>query len=329
MAFAQASVEQAESVAALAHEAGVPLLGPNSIGFVNYARSSAGTWSVPARCDTGGIALVIQSGATYAVANSIEPRARFSLTVHPGQEIGVTVATIADYALSLPGTRVLGLFLETIRDPESFDAMLAAAAARNVAVVALKVGRTESGARHVVSHAGRLAGGEAAFAAVCRRHGVVRVDDMDEWWATLLVLGALPKLGPGGLVAITDSGGQRALLADHAETIGLAWADIGEATRGNLAASLPSDLPPVNPLDAWAGQPNWIDVFANCLDAMVADPVAALGVVVTEFGAAITDPLPQGMAEVCRRVAAARPSRSSPPPPPAANSTRRSACPGS
>lgn len=297
----------AERVAAMAREAGVPLLGPNSIGFVNYAEACAGSWSIPLGVEAGPIALIIQSGATYATANSVEPRARFGLTAHPGQEADVTVGAIMDYALRLPGVRVVGLMIETFRDPPAFEAALVEAARRDIAVVALKIGRTESGARHVVSHAGKLAGSEAGFAALCRRHAVARAETMDEWWSTLLLLGGIPRLGPGGVAAITDSGGQRALLADHAEAVGVRWARIAGPTRDRIAARLAPDLPATNPLDAWGGEPDWIDRFTASLDDLARDPDTAIAMAVTEYGAAASDPVPRGVAEVCRRVAATAP----------------------
>ena len=56
-----------------------------------------------------------------------------------------TCATVTDYmewALYQPETRVIGLFIETIRDPAGFLRILALARQREVPVVALKVGRT-------------------------------------------------------------------------------------------------------------------------------------------------------------------------------------------
>lgn len=107
--------------------------------------------------------------------------------------------------------------------------------------------------------------------------------------------------------AITDSSGQRAVLADHAEAIGVPWAPIGEATRARIPARLAPDLPATNPLDAWCGEPDWIDRFTASLDDLARDPDTAIAVAMTEYGAAATDPVPRGVAEVCRRVAATAP----------------------
>ncbi|MFO0996196.1 MAG: acetate--CoA ligase family protein [Alphaproteobacteria bacterium] len=291
-------------VAAMAREADLPLLGPNTIGYTNYVHRTAGSWILAAgSTEPGPVALIIQSGSTYSFANTVEPRVRFSLTAQPGQEAVLTFADVADYALTLPETKVLGLFIETVRDADGFVRLLETARGRAVPVVVLKIGRTEAGARHVESHAGRLAGSAKAFDAVCRRHGAVLTESMDEWWSTLQLLSHVRELGPGGIAAVTDSGGQRALLSDHAEAIGVPWAEINEATKARLKKRLSYGLPATNPVDCWGGEADWVGVFSDCLEAVVEDPDAAIGVNFTDFGASDADKWPSGSAETCRRVA--------------------------
>ncbi len=292
-------------VAAMAREAKLPLLGPNTIGYTNYVHRTAASWILPPdSIETGSVALIIQSGSTYGFANTVEPRVRFSLTAQPGQEAVLTFADVADYALSLPETKVLGLFIETVRDPAGFIKLLETARARAIPVVVMKIGRTDAGARHVESHAGRLAGSATAFDAVCRRHGAIIALSMDEWWSTLLLFSHVRELGPGGVAAVTDSGGQRALLTDHAEAIGLKWAEINDTTKQRLAKRLAYGLPATNPVDCWGGEADWIGVFSDCLEAVVEDPDSAIGVNFTDYGASDTDKWPSGSAEICRRVAA-------------------------
>jgi acyl-CoA synthetase (NDP forming) len=292
-------------VAAMAREARLPLLGPNTIGYTNYVSRTAGSWIFPPdSTEPGPVALIIQSGSTYGFANTVEPRIRFSLTAQPGQEAVLTFVDVAEYALSLSETKVLGLFIETVRDSAGFISLLETARARAIPVVVLKIGRTEAGARHVESHAGRLAGSATAFDAVCRRYGAVIAQSMDEWWSTLLLFSHVRELGPGGVAAVTDSGGQRALLTDHAEAIGLKWAEINDTTKQRLAKRLAYGLPATNPVDCWGGEADWISVFSDCLEAVVEDPDSAIGVNFTDYGADDTDKWPSGSAETCRRVAA-------------------------
>src|SRR5262249_22771154 len=128
----------------------------------------------------GSIALIAHSGSVFGALAHNDPRLRFALAISPGQELTTTMADYLAYAVDRPEVKVVGLFMETARDPHGFREALARAAERNVAVVALKTGRTEAAARAAFTHTGALAGNDAAFDALFDRYGVVRVDTLDE-----------------------------------------------------------------------------------------------------------------------------------------------------
>lgn len=257
--------------------------GANSMGFFNFR---SGVWACG--FDTrknhvrgGNVALISQSGSGMCGIVDCEERIDFDLAISTGQELSVTLDEYLDYALEQPEIRVIGLFIETVRNPEGMIAALTKAADKQIPVVAIKVGRTEFSARMAITHSGAIAGSDAAYQALFDRYGVQRVNDMDEL-ATALILFAQPHpVGPGGLVAIHDSGGERQLLIDLAEQMGVPLARISKATRDLLAARLDPGLPAVNPLDAWgAGGPGSDQIMADCFSALLADEQAALGAVV-------------------------------------------------
>lgn len=289
---------------AFAREAGVPMLGPNTIGYVNYAKATLGTWVPPARQPPGGIAAILQSGSFYSFATLTDPRLRFSFTAHPAQEANVTTAEIIDYALDLPETRVLGLYLEIVRDPRAFAAMLEKADARDIPVVVLKPGRGEAARSAIATHTGRLAAPDALIDAVFARHHVHRVSSMDEWWTTLTLFSHVRETGPGGLAALTDSGGQRALLMDEAEALGVPLARFSAATAEVLRARLAPDLAAENPVDFWGGEEALSDHVAHLLGAALGDDDTALAVVMSEYGTvpgdAFTDDVAAGLAAGAR-----------------------------
>src|SRR5439155_15842242 len=130
-------------------------------------------------------------------------------------------------------------------------AALARAWDRDVPVVAMKVGRATSAREMVTAHSGALAGEDGAFEALFDAHGVLRVESLDEMCDTLELFVAGRRAGPGGLAAIHDSGGERALLIDAAESSGVRLATISGQTSERLAEVLEPGLPAVNPLDAW------------------------------------------------------------------------------
>src|SRR5439155_14050966 len=116
------------------------------------------------------------------------------------------------HALGLDSTRAVAIFMEAVREPDAFRAALARAWDRDVPVVAMKVGRATSAREMVTAHSGALAGEDGAFEALFDAHGVLRVESLDELCDTLELFVAGRRAGPGGLAAIHDSGGERALL---------------------------------------------------------------------------------------------------------------------
>jgi acyl-CoA synthetase (NDP forming) len=261
------------------------LCGGNSNGLYNFAH---GLWvcGFETRGDhrTGGVTLITHSGSVFNALVDCEARIDYNIAVSSSQELNVTLADYMDFALDQPSTRVVGLFMETARDPEGFVAALAKARAMAVPVVALKVGRSAKGAAMAESHSGALVGHDGAYQALFEHYGVVRVDSLDEMAATLMLFAQPRPVGPGGLATIHDSGGERALILDLAEPLGVPFAELRPATIARLEAALDPGLPAVNPLDAWGtGADYWGD-FTSCLSAMMQDPGTAVGAVVADRG---------------------------------------------
>jgi len=274
-----------ERIRAKALAAGMAICGGNGNGFYNF---NEGLWicGFETRLDhrPGGVALITHSGSVFNALVDAEARLDFNIAVSSGQELVTTAADYLDFALEDPTTTVIGLFIETARDPEGFRAGLEKAARKGIPVVALKVGRTAESARMATSHSGALVGDDGAYQALFDRYGVVRVATLDEMAATLMMFAQPHPVGPGGLVTIHDSGGERALLIDLAEDTGTPFAELSADTLAKVAARLDPGLPAVNPLDAWGTGHDYWGIFTDCLTAMLQDEAAALGAVVCDRG---------------------------------------------
>ncbi len=276
-----------ERLRAIAREAGVLVCGANCMGFVNSLSGVRATWidvEDDAWFEPGAIALISHSGTCFLTLQFVDPRHRHNLCVSAGQELTVTAADYMDYALEQESTRAIALFLETVRDPEGFLAALDKAVARDVPVVAIKVGRTERSAELARSHSGALAGDDAAYEAVFDHYGVLRVDSWDELAATTRLLSHRKTLAPGGLAGVMDSGGARGMLIDMADRMGVPLADIGPDTAGTLAGLLEYGLEPVNPTDIWGTGRDWENVCVGCMGALADDGDSALTGMFSDLG---------------------------------------------
>ncbi|MFO1172252.1 MAG: acetate--CoA ligase family protein [Hyphomicrobiaceae bacterium] len=266
-----------ERLRSKAHAARIALCGPNCMGFyVPTIGLRVASFPSPAGLRKGGIAWLAQSGSAFSALCHNDRRLGFSLCVSTGAESVVTVADTMRWAVLSGETRVVGLFLESVRAPERFKAALEIAAERRVPVVALKVGRTAKSAAMAQTHTGALAGNDAAYRALFATYGVHQVDDLDEMSAVLALFDTPRRVGRGGLATLHDSGGERELIVDLAERHGVPFGQISDATKARLAVELDPGLHAENPLDAWGTARDFSARFQRCIAALSADPDVAL-----------------------------------------------------
>ncbi len=265
-----------ERLARIARDAGIAVCGGNCMGFVNLERRlRAVGFYEPKGLEPGPLAFISHSGSAFSALLHNDRGLRFNLAVSSGQELVTTAADYLRYALSRSGTRAIGLFIETVRDPVAFRAALDLAAERDVPIVALKVGREALTRQMVAAHSGALAGEDGAYEALFEAHGALRVESLDELADTLALFSQGRRAGPGGLASIHDSGGERALIVDAAAAAGVPLARISEGTTARLAAALEEGLLPVNPLDFWGTGRDAPEIIAECARALLADPAVA------------------------------------------------------
>ncbi len=261
-------------LASIARSAGMALCGGGCMGFVNV---TAGVRAVGyVERDTlprGPVAFISHSGSVFSAVLRTRRHLGFTLVVSAGQELVTTAASYLEYVLEAGETRVVGLLLETLRDPDLMRAGLARAAEEGVAVVALTVGGSEAGRAMVAAHSGTLGGADGAWEALFDAYGVVRVGDLDELTDTLelFAAGRRAPVGGQGIATVHDSGAERALVVDLAESVGVPFAPLGDDTTHRLRALLDPGLVPGNPLDVWGTGADTEALFGRCLTAMAED----------------------------------------------------------
>jgi acetate---CoA ligase (ADP-forming) len=247
-----AAAPTTERLAARARELGAALLGPNCMG--TYAPGGPAAWigRAPETTAPGSVAALAQSGSIADAFLSLGGRVGFRVVVSSGAEAVTDAADYLRFFAEDEETRAVGLFLETVRRPDAFKDALRACAEAGKPVACLKVGRSDAAARAALTHTGALVGSGRAFSAVLRRYGAIEVEDFHELVETLEILGR--KRLPRGrrLAAISESGGECALLADQAEAAGIPFQPLPDATAARLREEFPNYLAPGNPLDAWA-----------------------------------------------------------------------------
>jgi acyl-CoA synthetase (NDP forming) len=214
---------------ARARELGVRLLGPNSMGVIDVPGRLALSVNAVLEMDVlpcGTTSIVSQSGTMLGTLLS-RGAARglgFAKLVSVGNESDIGVGELVDLLAADPGTRVILLFLETIRDAERLARAARAAHAAGKAIAAYKLGRSALGEAAALSHTGALAGSDAALDAYFRDCGIVRVDMLE----TLLEIAPLLEgrkpmdlNRPGRVTVVTTTGGGAASVVDRLGLLGV------------------------------------------------------------------------------------------------------------
>ncbi len=258
-----------------ARAAGVRLIGPNCLGFMNIARNVYATFS-PApgvgRVSAGRIGLVSQSGAFGAYAYSMA-RARgvgLSLWATTGNEADVQLADCLAWLAQDPATDVILGYMEGCRDGPRLRAALALAQANGKPVVMVKVGSTALGAQAAASHTAALAGDDAVYDAVFRQYGVLRARNLTEFFdlAHSAAVAGRPRDRSIGL--FTLSGGVGALMADEASAQGLDVQPLSEAAQDTLRSWVPFAAPR-NPVDITGQVTNDMSLLERSARVMLDD----------------------------------------------------------
>jgi acyl-CoA synthetase (NDP forming) len=287
--FAEVGEEGAElerQLVDLARRRGLTILGPNGNGFINAAaRITPYGLPIDDPLLGGPVGVVLQSGAlassvlTFAQTRNVG----VSLLVSMGNESMVSMTDVMRYLIDDDATRVIALFIESVRRPDEFIALAREALAKGKPIVAIKVGRSQTGARVARAHTGSLVGDDAVVDAVFGQHGVIRVDCLEDLIITAGLLAATGPL-PGNRVGfVTASGGASEIIADRAEDEGIEIPEFAPSTVERLRKVVPEFAATQNPVDVTGYILVDRNLLRNALTAVHDDPSLDALVVVTDL----------------------------------------------
>jgi acyl-CoA synthetase (NDP forming) len=273
-----------DTLARIAEKSGMMICGPNSMGLVSFAHKlPMSGYQIIQGTSVGNITFISHSGSVWEAMMQNNRGIHYNYVISAGNEMVTTLADYMLFALSDPGTKVVGMFLETVRDPDNFCQALEIAANQDVPVVVLKVGRSKRGAQLAQAHSGALAGEDATYKALFKYYGVRQVRSLDEMMDTLELFDAGYRPKNSNLSAILDSGGERSMLVDLAEDNEVEFAELGPESVWKLCEVLEPGIKAENPLDAFGSGKNYNETFASSLKILDADPNSGLTILCVDL----------------------------------------------
>lgn len=285
--FAEAGDEvRQEALRSAAEDAGIRVIGPNSVGAVVPTTGLTATFAsavAHSPVPGGSIALVSQSGALgSAVIEECRTRGvGIRAWISTGNELDVGALECTEFFLRDPGTQGVALIIEGFQRGHDLIPLGRLAGSLGKAVAVLRTTRSEYGQRAAVSHTGKMAGSGAVWQGVSRQAGIIDVQSPDELTdvCTMVDCGLRPE-HIRGIAILSASGGLGTFIADQCGLAGLPLAQLQPDTVEALGAMLPPQQATLNPIDTgYFANPA---EFVRCLELACSDDGVSAAIVVLD-----------------------------------------------
>jgi acyl-CoA synthetase (NDP forming) len=253
--FAETGPEGAkyqEEVRAILRSTGMRGFGPNTLGIINTTTGLttsyfSGKWMLR----PGSIGFVAQSGifvgALLRYLSSFEGL-QISKGIGLGNKVDVDESEALTYLMADEQTRIIGMYLEDVREGPKFLESARKASIQKPVLV-LKGARTKEGAKASASHTASLTIEDTVFDAAVRQTGVLRMTGIDDFIRTLRGFLNMPLPKGDRIALMTFSGAQAILSIDAAVEAGLKLASLQEPTRAKISKVIATPSKIKNPID--------------------------------------------------------------------------------
>jgi acetyl coenzyme A synthetase (ADP forming)-like protein len=239
--------QQENEIKAIVKNSNVRILGPNTMGYKNASINldASFAFGMPRK---GNLALISQSGALgmgmiYLANNEF---VGLSKIVGVGNKIEIDDDDLIDYFCEDPETKVIGLYIEGVKDGK---ALMKSIKNCDKPVLVVKAGRSKAGARATASHTGSMAGSDKIYGAAIKQAGGIRCQDVIEMFDMARALAGQPPAQGNRVGIITNGGGLGILLTDACEANNLIIPKLSKNTYKKIDKILPDLIKPNNPVD--------------------------------------------------------------------------------
>jgi acetyltransferase len=232
------------------------------MGFINFKENivaSFGGFLADMSLASGNVAFVSQSGAFGGsmVRRCLKRGIGFSYHVSTGNEADLNSLDFLEYYLDDHDTRVVGAFIEGVRDAARLSALGRKARDASKIIVVLKGGKSARGAQAVGSHTGRIAGAAEMYRGLFAQAGIIEVSTAAELSSALETFSQVQFYPPScAVAAVVASGGSGILASDHCESLGISLPELSQETQAALSSFVPEAGSCRNPVDITAQVPH-------------------------------------------------------------------------
>jgi len=281
--------ELEQKIKEMVKKSGIRLLGPNCLGvydpstgvdtlFLPETKLLANGREVVSmpRPMLGRIGFISQSGAFGVAALDYLTGKQIGISrfISFGNRADVDEVEILEYFLEDNETKVILMYIENIVNGRRFI-KIASEVTKKKPIVAIKTGKTEAGARAALSHTGALAGSDKVYDGVFKQVGILRAENMHEFFNIAKALVLQPPAEGKNIGIITDAGGPGVMASDECEIKGMNVKKFSEETINKLNELKKDKIIPEfatisNPIDLTGSVTS--EMYENCTRILLEDP---------------------------------------------------------
>jgi acyl-CoA synthetase (NDP forming) len=253
-----------QQIVQVAHQYGIRFLGPNCVGVISLDNGFSVPFlrmNKPSR--PGEVSLISQSGGVgFSVLNLMTNEGiGLNKFVSVGNMLDISAEDILEYMLDDPGTEVIFMYLESLRDGRRLMD-IACRSTKPILVFKSNIGKL--GKVIAASHTAALSSDDKVAEAAFKQADIVRVHDATSLLNNLKAL-RLPVMRGKRLAIVSRSGGHAVVAADSSELSGFELADLPRTFLDEIEKHFrASVIKLTNPLDL--GDLFDLDVYGQILE---------------------------------------------------------------
>ncbi|PKN52339.1 MAG: CoA-binding protein [Deltaproteobacteria bacterium HGW-Deltaproteobacteria-13] len=264
-----------------AREAGILIIGPNTMGICNPCISFYCVGS-HVRPPAGGTVLLAQSGnlGTQLLAFAAKEDVGIRAFCGSGNEAMITIEDYMEGFEVDEKTKTVVLYLESIKNGRRFFES-AKRVGKIKPIIVLKGGRTTAGSHAAASHTGAMASDIKVFMAACRQAGIIQAESPTDLLDLSAAFSSLPLPKGNKVGLLTLGGGWGVVASDLCEENGLTVPKLSEAVISQINKLLPPFWSHANPIDV-VGEMN-ADTYMKILEELIqwsdCDAIIHMGII--------------------------------------------------
>jgi acyl-CoA synthetase (NDP forming) len=259
-----------EELVKKAQEAGILIIGPNTMGICNPCISFYCVGS-HVRPPAGGTVLLAQSGnlGTQLLAFAAKEDVGIRAFCGSGNEAMITIEDYMDGFEVDEKTKTVVLYIESIKNGRRFFES-AMRVGKKKPVIVLKGGRTSAGAHAAASHTGAMASDVKVFMSACRQAGIIQAESPMDLLDLSAAFSSLPLPKGNNVGLLTLGGGWGVVASDLSEENGLKVPKLSEEVISQINKLLPPFWSHANPIDV-VGEMN-TETYMKILEELIQWP---------------------------------------------------------